>query len=90
MLKILTGYGIPKECIGSLYEGTRGRDFIPYVETEYFDLLAGVLQGDTLAPYIFVIMIDYIMRRTIDEEGDRLGFQLNRRRSRRVGPVVKF
>ena len=25
------------------------------VDTEYFDIVAGVLQGDTLAPYVFIM-----------------------------------
>ena len=91
MMKILAAYGIPKElcnAISTLYEGTRARILTPDGETDYFDLLAGVLQGDTLAPYIFVIVIDYVMRNTIGEEAERLGFTLSKRKSRRVGPVV--
>ena len=90
MMKILSAYGIPKElvnAIGRLYDDTRARVLSPDGETDYFKILAGVLQGDTLAPYLFVIMIDYIMRKTIDGDGERLGFQLSRRRSRRVGPI---
>ena len=26
-------------------------------DTEYFDIVAGVLQGDTLAPYLFIICL---------------------------------
>ena len=26
-------------------------------DTEYFDIVAGVVQGDTLAPYLFIIYI---------------------------------
>ena len=28
------------------------------METEYFDIVAGVLQGDTLAPYLFIIYLE--------------------------------
>ena len=35
--------------------------------TEIFDILAGVLQGETLAPY-FIIVIDYIMTVTINDD----------------------
>ena len=28
--------------------------------TDYFDIVAGVLQGDTLAPYLFIICLDYV------------------------------
>ena len=36
-------------------------------DTEYFDIVAGVLQGDTLAPYLFIICIDYVLRTSIDK-----------------------
>ena len=29
--------------------------------TDYFDIVAGVLQGDTLAPYLFIICLDYVL-----------------------------
>jgi hypothetical protein len=29
--------------------------------TNFIDLSIGVLQGDTLAPYMFVIVVDYVM-----------------------------
>ena len=32
-------------------------------ETELFDILAGVLQGDTLAPYLFIIALDYALEK---------------------------
>ena len=39
----------------------------PDGETEVFYILAGVLQaGDTLVPFLFVLMVDYVLRRTID------------------------
>ena len=31
-------------------------------DTDYFDIVAGVLQGDTLAPYLFIICLDYVLR----------------------------
>ena len=34
---------------------------------EYFDIVAGVLQGDTLSPYLFIICQDYALRTSIDK-----------------------
>ena len=39
----------------------------PDGDTEYFDIVAGVLQGDTLAPYLFIICLDYVLRTSIDK-----------------------
>ena len=41
--------------------------------TDYFDIVAGVLQGDTIplfAPYLFIICLDYMLRTCIDKMKD--------------------
>ena len=80
MLKILKAYG--------MYENTRAKVISPDGETDLFDILAGVLQGDTLAPYLFVIVLDYALRMAIDGKEEELGFHLERMKSRRIGPVA--
>ena len=45
---------------------TRSTILTPEGETEPFDILAGILQGDTFAPFLFIIVIDYIMRISVD------------------------
>ena len=52
------------------------------METENFDIVAGVLQGDTLAPYLFIICLDYVLRTSIDKIKEN-GFELTKKRSRR-------
>lgn len=91
MMKILRAYGIPDKIVDAIeetYMGTKAKVLSPDGETEVFDITAGVLQGDTLAPYIFVIAIDYAMRRATSGREEELGFTISRRRSRRVGPKV--
>ena len=39
----------------------------PDGDTDFFDIIAGVLQGDTLAPYLFIICLDYVLRTSIDK-----------------------
>ena len=51
-------------------------------DTDYFDIVAVVLQGDTLAPYLFIICLDYMLRTSIDIMKDN-GFKLGKERSRR-------
>ena len=41
-----------------MYEGTREKVLSPDGELKLFDILAEVLQGDTLAPYLFAINRD--------------------------------
>ena len=49
-------------------------------------LLAGVLQGDTLAPYLLVL--DYALRQAIAGREEELGFTIIPRLSHRVHPVM--
>ena len=54
----------------------------PDGDTEYYDILAGVLSGDTLASYLFIICQDYVLRTSIDKIKEN-GFELTKKRSRR-------
>ena len=45
-----------------------------------------MLQGDTLVPYLFLVVLDFALRMAIHGKEAELGFQLEKRRSRRVGP----
>ena len=44
--------------------------------------VAGVLQGDTLAPYLFIICLDYVLRTSVDVMKEN-GLTLKQARSRR-------
>ena len=65
-----------------LYRNTKVKVRSPDGDTEYFDIAAGVLQGDTLAPYLFIICLDYVLRISIDKIREN-GFELTKKRSRR-------
>ena len=63
MEQILLPYGLPKETVAAimmLYRNTKVKVHSPDEDTDYFDIVAGVLQGDTLAPYI--VCLDYVLR----------------------------
>ena len=52
MEQILLAYGLPKETVAAImihYRNTKVKVRSPDGDTEYFDIVAGVLQGDTLA-----------------------------------------
>ena len=83
--QIQLAYGIPKETVAAitiLYRNTKVKVRSPDGDTEYFDIVAGVLQGDTLAPYLFIICLDYVLRTSIDKIKEN-GFELTKKRSRR-------
>ena len=54
----------------------------PDGDTDYFDIVAGVLQGDTLAPYFFIICLDYMLRISIDKIQEN-SFKLTKETNRR-------
>ena len=90
MFKILEAYGIPGKIVAAikcLYQNTKAKVMSPDGETEAFDILSGVLQGDTLAPFLFIIVLDYVMRQAINGLEHELGFQLYRKRSSRVPAI---
>ena len=85
MEQILPAYGLLKETIEAktiLYRNTKVKVRSPDGDTEYFDIVAGVLQGDTLSPYLFIICLDYVLRTSIDKIKEN-GFELTKKRSRR-------
>ena len=49
---------------------------------DFFNIVAGVLQGDTLLPYLFIICLDYELRTSVDLMKEN-GFTLAKARSRR-------
>ena len=84
MEQILLEYGQPKEAVAAitiLYRNTKVKVRSPDGDTEYFDIVAGVLQGDTIAPCLFIICLDYVLRTSINKIKEN-GFQLTKKISR--------
>ena len=83
--QILLAYGLPKETVAAvmiLYRNTKVKTRSPDGDTDYFDIVAGIQQGDTLAPHLFIICLDYMLRTSIDKIKEN-GFKLTKKRSRR-------
>ena len=57
-------------AITILYRNTKVKVRSPGGDTDYLDIIAGVLQGDTLAPYLLIICRDYMLRTSIDKIKD--------------------
>ena len=54
----------------------------PYGDTPYFEITTGVLQGDMLAPFLFIIYLDYVLRKSLDDN-KHLGLTIKKRMSSR-------
>ena len=82
---------LPKETVAAimiLYRNTIVKVRCPEGDTDYFDIVAEVLQGDTLALYLFIICLDYVLRTSINKIKEN-GFELTKKRSRRY-PAKKI
>ena len=80
--------GIPSETVAAtmmLYKHTKSLVRSPDGDTSFFDITAGVLQGDTLTPFLSVITLDYVLRTSLDKH-HQLGFTLSPRLSSRYPP----
>jgi hypothetical protein len=70
---ILYAYQVPVELVQavmSIYHGAKAglRDSEGQVSDDTtFNLSVGVLQGDTLAPYLFVIVMDFVLRTAMND-----------------------
>ena len=83
MEQILRAYGLPKETVAAimiLYRNTKVKVRSPNGDTDYFDIVAGVPQKDTLVPYLFIIRLGYMFRTSIDKIREN-GFGLTKKRS---------
>ena len=86
MMKILRAYGIPPNLLNAIekmYSDTRAKVLSPDGETDLFEITAGALQGDTLAPFLFIIVLDCALRKAMDGCEEDLGFTITPRKSRR-------
>ena len=77
MFKIIIAYCIPKPLVNMIsktYETTEAKVLTPHGETNSFHINSGILQGDTLVPFLFIIVLDYAMRSAIQGREEELGF----------------
>ena len=88
MIKILQAYGIPERLVHAFYQNTKSQVLTPDGETEQFDITAGVMQGDTLAPFLFIIVLDYTLRGALNGYEEQLGYTISPRRSKRQSAVT--
>ena len=49
------------EAVKPHYMSTEATVITPGGETEFFKISTGILQVDTIAPFIFIIVLDYVL-----------------------------
>jgi hypothetical protein len=73
MFQILEAYGIPADVVAAIrvmYENTSAVVLTPERETDQFAIDTGVLQRDPVAPFLFIICLNYVLRYAItDSDG---------------------
>ena len=67
MAQILLAFGLHKETVSAImmpYKNTKAMVRSPDGDSDFFDILPGVLQGDTFVD-LFIICLDYVFRTSI-------------------------
>ena len=76
ILVVLRHYRVPDPAVADvmqLYHGSTAAVLTRFGLTETFDITSGVLQGDTLSPHLFILLVEYILRQSlVDEDGPTL------------------
>ena len=84
MEQILLTYGLFKEIITDilmLYKNMKAMIHFLIGDTDFLNIIVGVLQGDTIKPYLFILCLDYVLLTTIDPIKEN-SFTLKETRSR--------
>ena len=66
MWKIVEMHGIPSKIVNimkSMYDGSESCVRVNQGHTDFFNVDSGVRQGDSLSPLLFIIVLDYVMRK---------------------------
>ena len=73
MFKILLTYGIPPKLVDAIkivYENNLATVWTQEGENDFFKVITGVLQGDPLAPFLFIIVLDFVLREALTNTDD--------------------
>ena len=84
MFSVLRHYGIPEvivNAISVLYNNSKTAVMVNGNISDPFKVTIGVLQGDVLAPILFIILINYLMTKATEDTDS--GVVIHPRQSRR-------
>ena len=66
---VLLAYGLSKETVTAIIMLNKNMKAIVCLsdgDTNFFDIVSGVLRGDTLVPYTFIICVDYVIQMLVN------------------------
>ena len=84
MFAVLRHYGIPEAVVNAisvLHKNSKSVVMVDRGLSDPFDVTTGVLQGDVLAPFLFVVLVDYLLKKATSQLDS--GVVTHPRRSRR-------
>ena len=84
MFAVLRHYGIPEAVVNAisvLYKNSKSAVMVDGGLSDPFDVTTEVLQGHVLAPFLFVVLVDYLLKKATSQLGS--GVVTHPRRSRR-------
>ena len=84
MFAVLRHYGIPEavvNAISTLYNNSKSAVMVDGNISDPFEISTGVLQGDVLAPFLFIVLVDYLLKKATSDVDT--GVVTHPRRSRR-------
>ena len=82
---ILRSYNVPPRLISAvmaMHSNTTAAVVTQDGLSDFFSSSSGVLQGDSLAPFLFILVLDWVLRTGLPDSND--GFLLRRRSGRRI------
>ena len=91
MIEIKKSYGILEETITAtmmLYKNTKSMARSPAGDTDFFEVLSGLLRGYTLTPFFFVLLIDYVLQTSVDRLNE-ISFTLKKARRYLAKTITK-
>ena len=72
MGKIMRHYGVPQrfvDVVMNMHENTFCKVMVDGCLSDFFQVKSGVIQGGILSPLLFVLVIDYVLKKVVEETG---------------------
>jgi exonuclease III len=91
MFAVLRHYGIPEavvNAISALYNNSKSAVMVDGSISDPFNVSTGVLQGDVLAPFLFIVLVDFLLKKATSDPDLDSGVVTHPRRSRRYPAQV--